>query len=88
MTLLFKVTEAEVTNKTYIFITLEDFFGLNNPILQTSENTIKSDYIKMKREDMAKQFRELMLTSLTKRNQLSSESETKKAKKFTPKKEM
>lgn len=85
---MFKVTEAEVTNKTYIFTTLEDYFGLNNPILQSGETTIKSDYIRQKRNDMSKAFRNMMFTSLYKRKQLSEEVDTKKTdKKYKSKKE-
>ena len=82
---LFKVTESEVTNKTYIFTSLEDFFGLNNPLINQNEKTINSDYLKGQRTVMTNSFREMMFTSVEKRDQLSKESETKKAKKYNPK---
>lgn len=77
-----------MSNKTYIFTTLEDFFGLNNPILQTGEKTIRSEFIKQKRNEMSKAFRNMMFTSLYKRKQLSEEVDTKKTdKKYKSKKE-
>ena len=84
-TTLFKITEAEVTNQTYIFTTLEDYFGLNNPLLQSSENTILNDFLKKKRQEMVENFKSLMFTSVNKRDEMSKE-ETKK-KKFDPKKD-
>lgn len=84
-TTLFKVTEAGVSNQTYIFTTLEDYFGLNNPLLQCSENTIKNDYLKAKKNQMVDEFKSLMFTSVIKRDEMSKE-ETKK-KKFDPKKD-
>lgn len=82
---MFKITEAEVSNQTYIFATLEDYFGFNNPLLEASDNIIKSEYLKKKKSDMKNAFTELMFTSVNKRNEMSKE-ETKK-KKFDPKKD-
>lgn len=82
---LFKVTESEVTNHTYIFTTLEDYFGLNNPLLQSSENTISNEYLKKKRQEMVNQFTKLMFTSVNKRDEMSKEESKKK--KFDPKKD-
>jgi len=86
-TTLIKITDAEVINKVYLFATLEDFFGLNNPILQASKETVNSEYIKKKQEKMTKEFRALMFSSVTKRDQLSKEAENIKTKKFDPKKD-
>mmetsp|Transcript_38508 Transcript_38508/g.39935 ORF Transcript_38508/g.39935 Transcript_38508/m.39935 type:complete len:246 (+) Transcript_38508:1-738(+) len=67
--------------------TLEDFYGLNNPILQTNTDLVKSDYLKTKKESMTNSFRDLMFTSVKKRDELSREVENLKSKKFDPKKD-
>lgn len=84
---MIKITDTDVTNKIYVFATLEDYFGLNNPILQVSKETVSSEYIKEKQEKLTKEFRELMFSSVSKRDQLSKEENTKTAKKYDPKKD-
>ena len=85
-TKLVKITDAEVSSKIYILATLEDFFGLNNPILKP-ENTTNSEYILKKKEKMTESFRQLMFTSVKKRDELSKEAENIKSKKFDTKKD-
>jgi hypothetical protein len=53
---------------------------VNNALLQTKESIIKSEYLKERRKDMASSFRDLMFTSMDKKEALSREQETKKAK--------
>lgn len=78
-TSLFNLTEYEVKTKTYVMVTLEDMFGLNNPLLQTPDNLITSNVLKEKRKTMSENFKNIMFTSTEKRTKLSNE--LKKAKK-------
>lgn len=55
-------------------------FGMNNSLLQTQENVIKSEYLKLKRKQMNDLFRDLLFTSKHKREVLSKENEQKKVK--------
>lgn len=68
-----------------MFVTLEDFFGFNNPLLQTDEN-VKSDYIKETKKYMTDEFKKLMFTAMIKKNE-SHENENKKSKKNDNKKD-
>jgi GTPase SAR1 family protein len=86
-TVLFNLNEYDVKNKTYVMLTLEDMFGINNPLLQSHESTITSSYLKEKRTEMSATFQKLMFTSVEKRDKLSAESEKKKTKNVNPKKD-
>lgn len=76
---LFNLNEYEVRDKTFVMVTLEDMFGINNPLLQTPENLLTSSEQRERRKAMAETFKKIMFTSNEKRNKISEES--KKAKK-------
>lgn len=69
-----------------MFVTLEDFFGFNNPLLQTDDN-VKSEYIKDTKKYMTEEFKKVMFTAMNKKNELCQESENKKNKKNDHKKD-
>lgn len=78
---LFNLNEYEIREKTHVAVTLEDMFGLNNPLLQTPDNLITSAEQKEQRAMMTSVFKEIMFTSTEKRKLLSNE--LKKAKNAT-----
>jgi GTPase SAR1 family protein len=70
---LFNLNEYEVQEKTYVMVTLEDMFGLNNPLLQTPIELMTSAPLREKREYLSTVFKDMMFTSLYKRDRMSSE---------------
>ena len=77
------LNEEEVVQKTYINLIIQDTFGLNNPILDKPPELLTSKILKDKREQMTKQFRDLMFTSNEMRNKISN---NEKKTKFSQKK--
>jgi GTPase SAR1 family protein len=73
-TFLFNLSDREIKQKNHVMVTLEDMFGLNNPLLQTPEQLITSNEQAIQRNEMTKIFRDIMFTSSEKRKQLSTES--------------
>jgi GTPase SAR1 family protein len=73
-TFLFNLSEREIKQKTYVMVTLEDMFGIDNPLLQTPDELITSQEQKDKRSYMSQVFKDIMFTSTEKRKQLSTES--------------
>ena len=57
----------EYKDRKYIELILEDVFGLNNPLLQTQENLVKSITLQEKRKKMVNEFKNIMFTSLNKK---------------------
>jgi GTPase SAR1 family protein len=78
-TALFSLNEYEVKERTYVMVTLEDTFGLNNPLLQTPAELMTSSVLKEKREYLSNIFKDIMFTSMQKRDKLANEQ--KKIKK-------
>ena len=86
--LLFSLSEENIKDKRYVMIRVEDqyvsikySFGLNNPLLQTPEEHIKSNVLKEKRKKMTEDFKQLMFTSTAKRKILSENMDMKKSTK-------
>jgi GTPase SAR1 family protein len=73
-TSLFSLNEYEVKERTYVMVTLEDIFGLNNPLLQTPVELITSSVLREKRENLSNIFKDIMFTSMQKRDKLATES--------------
>jgi GTPase SAR1 family protein len=63
---LMKIGEEEGKDIQYVNIIFEDVFGLNNPLLQTGEDSIKSNKLIEKRKKMVHEFKSIMFTSLKK----------------------
>ncbi len=78
-TTLFNLSDAEIKQKTYVMLTLEDTFGLDNPLLQTPESLITSQFLREKRHKMADVFKDIMFSSNERRAKLSKDN--KKSKK-------
>ena len=72
-TFLFNLSEFDIKEKTYVMVTLEDMFGLNNPLLQTPENLITSNEQLEQRAHMTDIFKKIMFTSSDKRKALSTD---------------
>ena len=56
-TFLFNLSDREIKQKNYVMVTLEDMFGLNNPLLQTPEQLITSTEQGAQRAQMTKIFK-------------------------------
>jgi len=86
-TLLFNLNDPEIKQKTYVMVTLEDMFAINNPLLQTPEHLISSVEMKQQRTEMSEIFKGFMFSSKEKRDKLSNEAKKPKtlgeAKKIT-----
>jgi GTPase SAR1 family protein len=76
---LLKIGEEEGKDVQFVNVIFEDVFGLNNPLLQTSEDAIKSSKLIDKRKKMVQEFKNIMFTSLKKgsSNDGRSSKETK-----------
>jgi GTPase SAR1 family protein len=77
-TALFNLNDDDVKTKTFVMVTLEDMFGINNPLLSTPVSLINSSVLKEKRELMSENFKKIMFTSMEKRNKLSTEQKKPK----------
>lgn len=86
-TTLFNLNEYDVKTKTYVMLTLEDIFGINNPLLQTPESLVTSEIQKERRKQMTHSFQKLMFTSVDKRDKVSNEQDKKKTKNTSNKKD-
>lgn len=62
------IGDEDYNDKNYIELILEDVFGLNNPLLQIQEGLIKSKVLSDKRKKMVNDFKNIMFTSLNKKN--------------------
>jgi GTPase SAR1 family protein len=75
---LFNLNDVEVKEKTFAMVTLEDTFGLNNPLLQTPEHLLSSQDQILQRKLMAQTFKDIMFTSTLKRDKISLQSKKPK----------
>ena len=57
---LLNIADDETKEKIYIQLILEDIFGLNNPLLQTTNELIKSPLLQDKRKKMVGEFKNIM----------------------------
>ena len=60
---LLNIADDETKEKIYIQLILEDIFGLNNPLLQTTNELIKSPLLQDKRKKMVGEFKNIICTS-------------------------
>ena len=78
--MLFNLSEVDAKDKTYVELILEDVFGLNNPLLQTQENLIKSNVLLEKRKKMVNEFKSIMFTSLDKKSMINEQKKVSNKK--------
>lgn len=69
---LLKIGEEEGKDIQFVNVVFEDVFGLNNPLLQTPEESIKSNKLIEKRKKMVQEFKSILFTSVKKPFGLSS----------------
>jgi GTPase SAR1 family protein len=67
------LTEEDIAQKTYVNLTVQDTFGLNNSLLNKLPELITSQVLREKRDHMTKIFKDIMFTSNEKRKKISCE---------------
>jgi len=70
-TILYNISDLELKEKTFVMLTLQDFFGFNNPLLQTQEEFVTSKKQGVHRKYMADAIKEIMFTSNERRKKLN-----------------